>query len=309
MVLSSAVLMFVLGHATHLLAGGGADQARTLGALPGIHWTSFRPSLTVASEGDVGKGVWAMRTIMIGALCVSALALSACVTRVDYDGYEVSKVGGLPLRSVAALDCPATEGALTRMAQAADGRSCDYEGPSGQTVRLKLVALDGRSAADVLEPSRDELRALVPVSTPWIPRVSRDEPGDHANIDLPFFHVHTAGDHADVRIFGIKVHSDGENANVQTHLGGVHTIVHASSSGAEVITEDVGRTNASLVYVLASDKKAASGYQAVGYVAKGPIAGPLVVGEFRAMRKVETQHGGHVENGDLDRLIDRNVRG
>lgn len=250
-----------------------------------------------------------MRTIAIGALCVSALALSACATRVDYDGFEASTVGGSPLKSLAALDCPASEGALTRVAQAADGRSCDYQGPAGQVVRLKLVALDGRAASAVLAPSRMEMRALVPVSTPYVPPVSPDEPGDHANIDLPFFHVHTAGDHADVRIFGIKVHSDGDNANVQTHLGGAHTVVHASSSGAEVMVEDVGRTNASLVYVLASDKKPASGYRAVGYVAKGPVAGPLVVGEFRAMTRVDTGHGSHVENGDLDRLIDRNVKG
>ncbi len=251
-----------------------------------------------------------MRTVAIGALCASALALSGCATRVDYDGYEVSKIGSAPLRAVAALDCPATEGHLTRTAQAVDGQSCDYEGPSGQSVRLKLVALSGRPAAEVLEPSKAELRALVPVPTPHLTKVRADEPGDHANIDLPFFHIHTAGDHADVRIFGVKVISDGDNANVQTHLGGVHTVVHASSDGAEVMTEDVGRTNASLVYVLASDKKPASGYQAVGFVARGPAAGPLVVGEFRAVRKVETnEHGTHIEDGDLDRLIDRNVKG
>jgi hypothetical protein len=251
-----------------------------------------------------------MRTAAIGAVCVSALALSACVTRVDYDGFEVSKVGGAPLRTVAALDCPVAEGSLTRTTQAADGQSCDYEGPAGQTVRLKLVALDGRSASDVLEPSRAELRTLVQVPAPKLSRVRADEPGDHANIDLPFFHIHTAGDHADVRIFGLKVISDGDNANVQAHVGGTHTIVHASSAGAEVLTEDVGRTNASLVYVLASDKKATAGYQAVGYVARGPVAGPLVVGEFRTMHKVETNdRGTHIENGDLDRLIDRNVKG
>ncbi|HLZ75631.1 hypothetical protein [Phenylobacterium sp.] len=249
-----------------------------------------------------------MRTLTIGALCVSALALSACVTRVDYDGYEVSQVGGSPLRAVAALDCPDTQGVLTRTSRSADGRTCDYEGPVGEMVRLKLVALDGRSAAEVLAPSQAELRALLPVSTPYVPAVSRDEPGEHANVDLPFFHVHTVGDHADVRIFGIKIHSDGDNANVQTHLGGAHTVVHASHDGAEVIVDDVGRTNASLVYVLASDRKAASGYSAVGYVAKGPAAGPLVVGEFRATTRDGEYHR-HSDNNDLDRLIDRNVRG
>jgi hypothetical protein len=250
-----------------------------------------------------------MRTLLMGALCVSALALSACVTRVDYDGYEIAKTGGPPLKAVATLDCPSTEGALTRTGRADDGRSCDYEGPVGETVRLSLVSLDGRSATEALEPAKAQLRALVPVATRRIPRVERDEPGEHANIDLPFFHVHTAGDHADVRIFGVTVHSDGDNADVKTRLGGAHTVVHASSDGAEVITEDVGRTNASLIYVLASERRAPSGYRAVGYVARGPAAGPLVVGEFRAPGRTETYRHGHTDNGDLDRLIERNVKG
>ena len=37
-------------------------------------------------------------------------------------------------RTVAALDCPATQGELTRTAQAADGLSCDYQGPVGETL-------------------------------------------------------------------------------------------------------------------------------------------------------------------------------
>ncbi len=257
----------------------------------------------------MGFGVWKMRMVMAGALCVSAVALSACMTHVDFDGFEASKVGGAPLKAVAALDCPAIEGALTRTSRADDGRSCDYEGPVGETVRLKLVALDGRSAEEALEPSKAELRALVPFSTRRLRPIDRDEPGDRADIDLPFFHVHSVGDHADVKIFGVKVHSEGENADVQAHVGGTHTIVHASSSGAEVTAEDVGRTNASLIYVLASEKRSASGYKAAGYVARGPAAGPLVVGEFRAVRRVDTQHGSHVDNDDLDRLIDRNLKG
>ena len=250
-----------------------------------------------------------MRRFLMGGLCVSALALSACATRVDVDSFEPSKTSGAPLKVAAALDCPTREGSLTRVGQSADGQSCDYEGPGGQVVRLKLVALDGRAATEALAPSRMEMRALVPVSTPYVPPVSRDEPGDHANVDMPFFHVHTVGERADVKIFGFTIHADGDKAEVHANAGGTHTVVHASPGGAEVITEEVGRASASLVYVLASDKKPASGYQAVGYVAKGPVAGPLVVGEFRAVTHVETGHGSHVENGDLDRLIDRNVNG
>jgi hypothetical protein len=252
-----------------------------------------------------------MRVISILALGVSALALSACVTKVDYNGYTPASANGPPLKAVAALDCPANEGSLTRTAQAADGRSCDYEGWGGETVRLKLVTLDGRSAAAAMEPTKAELHALMPIYSPRVPAVERDEPGEHANIDLPFFHIHTAGEHADVRIFGVKVHSDGENAEVHTNIGLKHTVVHASHDGAEVTAEDVGRTNASMVYVLASERRAASGYRAVGYVAKGPAAGPLVVGEFRVTHRSH-DHGDDADggdHGDIGRLIDRNVKG
>jgi hypothetical protein len=258
-----------------------------------------------------------MRSVIVGGLCVSALALSACATRVDYNGFEAASTGGAPLRALAVLDCPTTEGQLTRVSRSDDGRTCGYEGPIGESVWLKLVPLEGRSATDVLEPARAELRMLVPVTLARVEPVAKDEPGEHTNIDLPFFHIHTAGDHADLKVFGVKVVSAGQNADVKTHLGGVHTIVHASPDGAEVITEDVGRTNASLVYVLASEKRAPSGYRAVGYVARGPAAGPLVVGEFRAPGSAQaTYHSdvrsgfrGHVDNGDLDRLIDLNLKG
>jgi|GEM_PF-2038345 len=251
----------------------------------------------------------------MGALCASAFALSACATRVDINGFEPTATGGAPLSVAAALDCPVTQGQLARVSQADDGLSCEYQGPVGETVQLRLVPLEGRLATDVLEPARAELRTLVPLTLSRPGRVTKDEPGEHTNIDMPFFHIHTAGDHADLKVFGVTVLSAGENAEVKTHVGGVHTVVHASPSGAEVITEDVGRTNTSLVYVLASEKGSPSGYRAVGLVARGPAAGPLVVGEFRAPGQAgsayhedgKTGFHSHVDN-DLERLINLNLK-
>lgn len=251
-----------------------------------------------------------MRVISIAALGVSALALCACMPSVSYSGFTEGSTGGAPLKAVAALDCPTNEGALTRTAQAPDGRSCDYEGRGGEQVRLKLVALDGHSALEAMEPTKTELHALVPLRVRETPAVDVDQDGDHATVDLPFFHVRADGDRADVRIFGVKIHSDGDSAVVSTHHGPTRTVVHADHNGAEVVAEELGATNTSLVYVLASEHHTPSGYRAVGYVAKGPAAGPLVVGEFRA---THTSHGHHdyADRGDndIDRLIDRNVKG
>jgi hypothetical protein len=257
-----------------------------------------------------------MRTITMAALAVSAVALSACMPTVNYSGFTSASAGSEPLKTLAALDCPVNEGALTRTAQAPDGQTCDYEGRGGETVRLKLVALNGRSALDAMAPTKAELHALMPLRNEALPAVAIDDGPDRTSVDLPFFHVRAVGDRADVKIFGVTIHSDGDNADVTAHHGPTHTVVHASHDGAEVIAEDVGKTNAAMVYVLASDRRTSSGYHAVGYVAKGPAAGPLVVGEFRSTRRHEGDHvdgheyyGDHGDHGDIDRLIDRNVKG
>ena len=237
---------------------------------------------------------------MVLALAVSAVAATAAYAR------DVS-VDGAPLRTPARLDCPASEGALTRVVQAADGRFCDYQGPDGEWVRLSLVALDGRSALEVLSPAKAELFALAPVYDPPARNFGADEPGEVTKVDLPFIHVRTAGDNADVKIFGIKIHSEGDNTDVNLSRGRKNTVVRAGLKGAQVTSEEIGRTNASLIYVLAADRRMPSGYWTVGYVAKGPVNGPLVKAEFRTTQKKNRRQNG--DHGDLGRLIDRNVKG
>jgi hypothetical protein len=253
-----------------------------------------------------------MRTTMGLTAAIGAMALAGCAEHTPYQAVAMSRAGHGPLRQLSALTCPEREGALTRTGQAADGQSCDYQGPDGRSVRLSLVALDGRAPTEALAPLKAQLRGLVPVSSVRVPSVERGEAGEHTSIDLPFFHVHTAGDHAEVKMFGVHVKADGDYADVKTSHGLKNTVVHAGPSGAEIVAEDVSGRNASLVYVLAANRTAASGYAAVGYVAKGPAAGPLVVGEFRA-RKGEGhgayRHHADGDHGDLDRLIERNLRG
>jgi hypothetical protein len=262
-----------------------------------------------------------MRTQLItGMLGVSALALAAChpvpLRHAHFSGVhgfhgmtgmDSIDANGTPLTVATSLDCPMNEGELTRTAQAGDGKSCDYQGPGDETVHLALVSLDGKSVPDALTPIKTELQGLVPPpqNGPVSIEASKDEGGDRAKVDLPFFHVDAHGDKADVSIFGTKIHSDGKNAEVHTNIGLKNAVVHAGPNGAEVVAEEVGKSNASMVYVLAGDNAGPSGYRAVGYLAKGPVAGPLVVGEFRA----KEGHHDADEHNDLGRLIDRNVKG
>jgi hypothetical protein len=253
-----------------------------------------------------------IRTSIAAALGLSALALVACNPKpLQHSSFHDMAVGAddsHPMKMISALDCPDREGGLTRTAQAADGKSCDYQGPGDETVHLALVSLDGKSPTDAMAPMKSELKGLVaaPADGPVSVEASKDEGGaDRAKIDLPFFHVDAEGDKADVKIFGTTVHANGKNADVHTDMGLKNTTVHAGPGGAEVVAEDVGKVNASLVYVLAGESAGPSGYKAVGYIAKGPKDGPLVAAEFRAKQS----HHSNDEHGDIGRLIDRNVRG
>ena len=235
--------------------------------------------------------------IAVAVAAASAASLAHAGVRTD----------GPPLRAPAKLDCPVETGDLTRTSQSPDGQWCDYAGRGGETVRLRLAPLNGQTPSQALAPTRAQLHALAPVYRNATPANYSDRPGDTADVNVPFVHVHSDGDKADVRLFGIFhiVGHDHHNADIDAGQGRKHAVVHAGLHGAEVIADEVGTTNASLVYVLAGNHRYASGYRAVGYIAKGPVSGPLVVAEFRSpVNNHRDNDGGH---NDIDRLIDRNL--
>ncbi len=208
---------------------------------------------------------------------------------------------GPPLHAPARLDCPANAADLTRTVQSPDGQWCDYAGQHGETVRLRLTPLNGQTPSDALAPMRAQLHGLVPVYHQPMP--INYSGGDSADVDVPFVHVHKDGDRADVRLFGIfHIVGHDHDSDFDKDRGQEHTSVHAGLHGAEVVADKVGRNNASLVYVLAGSHRYSSGYRAVGYVAKGPTAGPLVVAEFRS--PVNSHRDNDTGHLDLDRLVD-----
>jgi hypothetical protein len=237
---------------------------------------------------------------------LSLVAVAAAVASAASLAHAGVRPDGPPLRAPAKLDCPAETGDLTRTAQSPDGQWCDYAGRRGETVRLRLTPLNGQTPSEALAPTRAQLHALAPVYRNATPVNYGDGPGDTADVNVPFVHVHSDGDRSDVRLFGI-FHIVGHDHAADSDKDHVrkHAVVHAGPRGAEVIADEVGRSNASLVYVLAGAHRYASGYRAVGYIAKGPVTGPLVVAEFRS--PVSSNRGNDGGHDDIDRLIDRNL--
>lgn len=243
------------------------------------------------------------RPTMRKALFLSAtVAVAASAATVAYAGVRVD---GPPLHAPSKLDCPAETSDLTRTAQSPDGQWCDYAGARGEIVRLRLMPLNGQTPSQALAPTRATLHALAPVYRKAMPVNYANQPGDSADVDVPFVHVHKDGDRSDVRLFGI-FHIVGHDHDTDSpDHGHEHASVHAGLRGAEVVADKIGRSNASLVYVLAGNHRYASGYRAVGYVAKGPVTGPLVVAEFRSpVNNHRDNDDGHL---DLDHLIDRQL--
>jgi hypothetical protein len=214
-----------------------------------------------------------------------------------------------PVTVAAILNCPDEEGDLKRTGMSTDGRSCQYhsdDDDAPQDVTLSLVALNNQTPQTALSPLEASLRAAMPAQPSDSP-VNIDAgsgPGDedHAKIDLPGLHINANGDKADINILGAHIKADGNKADINTDIGMKGATIHAGPGGATIRAETVGEHAAKLLFILAGDAPGPSGYYSVGYIARGPATGPLVVGEFRS--KAEHQHGHH---RDLERLIDLNV--
>lgn len=249
-----------------------------------------------------------MKTTVLpfGALVgVALFGLAAChPPRIHHREAATGENGG-PVSVAATLTCPQTFGRLTRTAQAADGQSCDYTGQGDLHVGLRRLVLNGAAPAQALAPVEAGLRPLIVARAGPSPiDIDSDDDTDHDKVDLPGIHVDAHGDKADVRVLGVTVHADGDKADVDVGRSGSHATVQAGPDGAEIRSVDVDDDSANLVLVLASDKPGPSGDRAAGYVARGPVKGPLVAAVFHAARG----HGDWRGNRDLNGLLDLNVK-
>ena len=258
------------------------------------------------------------------------LALSASLTACDGDSSvritttsSGDDQGAGVLKVIDALQCPDSVGVLTRKGLiAAGGTSCVYGGPKGADVVLHLVKLDGRSVDDVL---RDfETRAstdlphtaarLAPGAGDASPAPSTTDPtetasvqapgvdikahGDDASVNLPGLKIETQGDNASVRIGGINIQSkDGQNTRTETSSVSIDT----NDNSTRVRTRAPGAATR-MTYILADDQPSNAGWRQVGFEARGPSGGPIVVAVVRS----KDRENGHIFDDAKD-LVTLNV--
>lgn len=281
------------------------------------------------------------RTGAILITAATAAALAACHPAKLGEGRNR---GDRPETVATRLDCPERQDELQRRSASADGRSCVYGDADGSRLTLSLLALDGRTPQAALQPLEDEARRSVPVtprdggsqtvksvtttSTGGDTTTEVDDrkvtkfikveksgsdtgKGEQVHLDLPGLHLDAGGDKADIKAFGHVIKADDHGATVNGSWNGSNTSIEASDGGAVMRFGSVGAHAVDLTFLVAGDKEGPQGAHAAGYVARGPVAGPLVVAEVSTPAKHT-----HVGLGDDDhddvfkaakRLVGRNV--
>lgn len=260
------------------------------------------------------------RPLLLPVLCAAALT-AACdgdSVRISSTHTENGEVKGA-LKVIETLQCPKTMGSLTRKGTAtAEGTVCLYAGPRGAEVSLHLVRLDGAPVEQALKAFEDRLSVNLPQAVATLkaskdadavaranaegevaadatrsgdrasvraPGVDIQAEGDNASVNLPGLQIESRGDQASVRIGGFHIDASdgpaGETVDIQASEGEDNVSVQAHNDAAEVRTSSGGdATRAS--WILTDNRPSEAGWRLVGYEARGPAGGPLVIATVRS---------------------------
>jgi hypothetical protein len=224
-----------------------------------------------------------MKTLML--LAASALALGACSPK-----SAVQR---------ASLDCPASEGKLSRVSKSADGKACVYRGDDDTDVSLSLLAVNGdvglalKGVEDGLLPAPNEAEQVaVTASKDAGIHIDSDDNGgdDKVDIDIPGVRIVADNDKAAIKIGGMMVDAGGDGAVVR------------SQEDVRLKGEAMSRERRGIrASYLRAGKNLPGDWRYVGYEAAGPKSGPLAVATVHS--KSGHDNGMTGLNGDVKKLV------
>ncbi|HEY1073792.1 MAG TPA: methyltransferase type 11 [Brevundimonas sp.] len=243
------------------------------------------------------------------------------------------------LKVINTLQCPQTQGVLTRKGSArADGATCVYSGPRGAEVTLHLVSLEDASVHDMLKAFEDRLTAALPEAMAEVrssedraradaaraeadaaraeddahraeadaaraeataaaaaesahvsaPGVRVDAQGDKASVRLPGMRIDADGDRANIKIGGITIRADDKNSQVNVASDRETVSIDAADGAARIRTSAPGEA-VRATFLMTADQSSTTGWRVVGYEARGPSGGPIVVATVRGKDRNENR--------------------
>lgn len=257
----------------------------------------------------------------VAMICALSALLAAC----DDEGVRITTTStnddgaakGV-LKVVNTLQCPQTMGVLTRKGSAQEGGTvCTYVGPRGAEVTLHLIALGDTEVDDVLKSFERRLTRDMPSAAEAIANGQREAAraeaqavqagvqaakadaeaaraeasagqsksvGDTAHVRLPGLSVDAQGDKANVRIGPIHIRADDSDANVNINADGETVNIQAHDDGAEIRTRESGDATRA-TWMLTDGRRTQDGWRSVGYQARGPEGGPIVLVTVRTRER------------------------
>ena len=140
-------------------------------------------------------------------------------------------------------------------------------------------------AADTARAAADEAAAATgDRASVRAPGVAIDANNDDATVRLPGMRIETRGDKASVRIGGFHIDADDSDGSARitgSSPDGDNVSINAQDDAAEIRAAASGEaTRAS--WMLTDNRGSESGWRIVGYEARGPVGGPLVVATVRS---------------------------
>ncbi len=163
---------------------------------------------------------------------------------------------------------PHTAASLAASRQASEARA-----------QADAASVQAQAAADAASDTATE--ASGESARVRMPGVAVDAEGDRANVRLPGLTVDANGDQASVRFGGFSIEADEASGSVDVSSEDETVSIQARDDAAEIRTRvpgDAVRTT----YILTDDRPADEGWRLVGFEARGPSGGPVVIAVVRA---------------------------
>ena len=183
-------------------------------------------------------------------------------------GFETSLLASMP-RTAADLSRSSADSAR------ADAVSARADAESARA-DAEAAGADARAAADA-SPDSAHISA---------PGMKIDAEGDRASVRMPGIHVEADGDKADVRIGGLTIRANDSGASVNGRVTtDADTVnVQANDDAEQVRTRAPGEAIRQ-TYLMTDNRPSEAGWRMVGYEARGPRTGPIVVATVRSRER------------------------
>lgn len=170
-------------------------------------------------------------------------------------------------------DMPHTTAELRASADAAQAQS------AADAARVQADA--AAVAADAAAVQADAAAAAADSARVRAPGLAVDAEGDRARVRLPGMSVDADGDKASVRIGGFSINADDSDQSVNVRSSDESVSVQAHDNAAEIRTNAPGDATRR-TYLLTDSRPADQGWRLVGFEARGPVGGPIVIATVRA---------------------------